>query len=233
MSRVRTRLLSVTALLVCGCDFGPLRVGTTGDYRPFSIVSDTGEFVGTDIELARAYAKDQGREVIFVKTSWPTLMADLDSGAFDIALSGITVTAERAASARFSEPYARGTKVAMVRCNEQERFKTLEDFANASLLVNPGGTNERFARRMFPKATFVVEPNNRRIPYRLRGGDSEAFFTDSMEAKVYTEEMPELCIALADAKLEPFAIAAMTRTQRQADKLSAWLASTSGTMPRE
>lgn len=208
-----------------GCDFGPLRVGTTGDYRPFSVLGDDGEFSGTDIDLVRAYSAARGREVVFVRTSWPTLMDDLEKGAFDIALSGITVTPERAAVARFSEPYARGSKVALIRCSEQERFKTLEDFATASLLVNPGGTNERFARRMFPNATFVVEPNNRRIPYRLRGGDSEAFFTDSIEAEVYVEELPELCIALQEAQLEPFAIAALARSQRQADKLSDWLAS--------
>jgi len=57
-----------------------LRVGTTGDYRPFSFQNDaTKSFEGVDIDMARALAKALGVEVEFVQTSWPHLIAPMKS----------------------------------------------------------------------------------------------------------------------------------------------------------
>jgi cyclohexadienyl dehydratase len=44
-----------------------------------------GEFIGMDVELARAL----GMRLQLVQTSWPTLMADLGADMFDLALGGI------------------------------------------------------------------------------------------------------------------------------------------------
>src|SRR5262249_43449598 len=68
----------------------PLRVGTTGDYPPFSVWTGA-EPSGTDITMARAFAKAQGRDVVFVRTSWNNLLDDLRADWFSLAISGITV----------------------------------------------------------------------------------------------------------------------------------------------
>ncbi len=58
---------AVTAGAVSG-DAGPLRIGTSGDYPPFSeaVGEETVEFEGFDIELARAYADARGLAIEFV-----------------------------------------------------------------------------------------------------------------------------------------------------------------------
>src|SRR5271165_3145550 len=74
-----------------------LRVGTTGDYRPFTALDKTtGAYSGLDIDLAYSLADALGVKVEFEATTWPTLASDFESGAFDIAMGGVSVTLERA-----------------------------------------------------------------------------------------------------------------------------------------
>src|SRR5208283_2173783 len=70
---------------------GVLRVGTTGDYRPFTALDKTtGAYTGFDIDLARSLADALGVKVEFEPTSWPHLASDFEAGAFDIAMGGVS-----------------------------------------------------------------------------------------------------------------------------------------------
>ena len=82
-----------------------LRVGTTGDFMPFSYRSDGSDSLhGVDIAFARALASAMGVNVEFVQTTWPRLTDDLLDDKFDIGMSGITITPERLKVAFFSDP---------------------------------------------------------------------------------------------------------------------------------
>ncbi len=66
-----------------------LRVGTTGDSRPFTALDKaSGEYSGLDIDLARSLGEALGAKVEFAPTSWASLARDLEGGAFDIAMGG-------------------------------------------------------------------------------------------------------------------------------------------------
>ena len=95
-------LLATSALTGCAArrsiapsDAPPLRVGTSGDYPPFSVRTATDDWRGFDVEVAHAYAAARGRAVVFVPFRWPELTAQLAAGAFDVAMSGVTVRADR------------------------------------------------------------------------------------------------------------------------------------------
>jgi len=126
---------------------GVLRVGSTGDYKPFSYLPAGGDFIGMDVELAGELARALGVRLQLVPTSWPTLMADLGADRFDLAVSGVSVTAERQRQALFSVPYLHDGKTPITRCDSIARFQTLAQInrPEVRLIVNPGGTNERFA----------------------------------------------------------------------------------------
>ncbi|MBV8151039.1 MAG: transporter substrate-binding domain-containing protein, partial [Candidatus Eremiobacteraeota bacterium] len=70
---------------------GVLRVGLTGDYDPFSLSDKNGEFRGVDVDAARMLAAAMGPKVRveIVKTSWPSMTADLLADKFDIAMGGV------------------------------------------------------------------------------------------------------------------------------------------------
>jgi cyclohexadienyl dehydratase len=182
---------------------GMLRIGTPGDYAPFSLWAD-GRLGGVDVELATGLAAALGLRPVFIQTSWKTLLADLAADRFDIAVGGISITPGRAAVAAFSRPTAHGGKTAVGRCRERERLGSLTaiDQAGVRVIENPGGTNERFARQTLRHAELRIHPDNRTIFEELRAGRADVMFTDDTEIALVTHRMAELC-RLLDEIYEP------------------------------
>lgn len=183
---------------------GVLRVGTTGDYKPFSYRNASGEYIGLDIDMAASLAQSLGVRLEIVPTSWPTLMQDLAAQRFDIAMGGVSVTHERQAVASFSQPYLRDSKTAIARCENLARFDTLEaiDRPDIRVIVNPGGTNERFIRTRLHRAMVMVYPDNVTIFDQLVAGKADVMITDATEARLQQRLHPQLCVAHPDAPFE-------------------------------
>src|ERR1700722_1194866 len=130
---------------------GTLRVGMTGDYLPFTFLDKaTEKFRGFDVDMAEALGKALGVKVEFVQTAWPQLMKDFEADKFDIAMGGITITLDRQKKGPFSSPIA--------RCADQGKYQTLADIdkPGTRVIINPGGTNERFARANIKSAEIKV-----------------------------------------------------------------------------
>jgi len=167
---------------------GTLRVGLTGDYRPFSIV-DAGApdgMTGIDVDMAASLAQSLGVKLQVVRTSWSNLMPDLLAGRFDLALGGITVTLARARTAFFSAPVMTAGKAAIARCADVAKYQTLAaiDRTEVRVIVNPGGTNESFDRASLHQAQIVVFPDNAKIFDALAAGQADVMITDGVETKL-------------------------------------------------
>lgn len=179
---------------------GVVRVGLTGDYRPFSIKDDAGRFEGLDVDMAESLAQGLGVRLEIVPTSWPTLLPDLQSQKYDIGMGGITVTLDRAKTAYFSAPVMRSGKTPIVRCADQARFASLAaiDKPDVRVITNPGGTNERFARANIKQAEIIVFPNNSVIFDELVAGHADVMMTDAVETRLQQRLHPELCAVNPD-----------------------------------
>ena len=166
----------------------PLRVGTSGDYAPFSQhVEGEGPFSGAsltgfDVDLARAFARDRGSDLVFVPFQWPELLAALEDGRFDVVMSGVTVRPDRSLAGRFSVPTARSGALLIV--HGDDAIRPLDDFdaPDFTLAVNRGGHLERAARARFPHATVRPVDRNRDVLGELLSGRAQAAVTDTLEA---------------------------------------------------
>ncbi|WP_417451520.1 transporter substrate-binding domain-containing protein [Kordiimonas sp.] len=162
-----------------------IRVGTTGDYQPVTWWNtETDRFEGQDIDLVKAFAHAKGHELIFVRTSWPTLMDDLTAGNFTVAVGGISHTDARARVALVSNTIRTDGKVALVRCGEEARFDSMKKINQPHVRVveNPGGTNEKFARKHITIAGLRVVDDNHAPFTALLEGAADVMFTDGIEA---------------------------------------------------
>ena len=191
--------LSFLAFLLLLCRVFPagaetVRVGTSGDYPPFSALDTAGapfdvEHVrGLDVDLLRAFAKERGHELELVRFRWPELREAMRVGRFDIAVGGITVRPERSVRGIFTRPVVESASYALVR--DTARFPDAASLATARIAVNEGGHLERVARTRFPRAHIVAVPDNSAPPRLLAAGEVDAALTDDAEAPLWQRKVP-------------------------------------------
>jgi cyclohexadienyl dehydratase len=204
---------------------GVLLIGTTGDYAPFSLEAG-GLLEGSDIERGLALATGLGVEGVFVRTSWPGLMRDFADARFDVALSGISITPERQQAGLFSTPYHEGGKTILARCAERQRFAGLDgvDREGVRVIVNPGGTNERFVRENIHRAAIVLHPDNRSVFAEIVAGRADVMITDDIEADLQARLHPELCRAMAGTLTRAYKAVFMVRDAALKQRVDEWLA---------
>jgi cyclohexadienyl dehydratase len=202
-----------------------LRIGTPADYAPFSAEAG-GRVAGADVVLALRLAAALGLRPVFVRSSWRTLLADLESDRFDIAVGGISVTAARLAVAAFSLPTAHGGKTAIGRCADRDRLATLAaiDQPAVRVIENAGGSNEAFARDTLQAATLRIHADNRTIFDELVAARADVMFTDDTEVVLATHRHPELCRLLTELYAPADKAFLLPRDPAWATAVNGWLA---------
>lgn len=179
---------------------GVLLAGTTGDYRPLSYLENDSTYWGFEIDLASEIAQNLGVDVEFVTTSWPTLTNDVmaEPQTFDFAISGITITDERLQIMAMSDGYLANGKTILCRVEDTTMFHSLIDIdkPEVRVMVNPGGTNEKFANKNLTHSTIIVYPVNDEIPALIAEGDADIMITETTEAPWYVQNDPRLAAPL-------------------------------------
>ncbi len=199
------KLIASTAVVLCALALpaaarplaaikadGTLRVGLTGDYAPFSLLGPDGKIVGADVAMAGSLAKALGVKLAIVPTTWKTLKDDLVADKYDIGMGGISVTADRAAVGDYSVAVSHDGKRPIVRCADKDKFTSLTaiDKPDVKLIVNPGGTNERFAKANLTHAHLEVFPDNKTIFEQVADGKADAMVTDGAEVDYQSRRHP-------------------------------------------
>ena len=183
---------------------GTIRIGTTGDYIPMSYRNpQTGAYEGIDAELSQLIADSLGVKIEYVPTSWPTLTADTLARKFDIALCGISRNYARAKTMAMSDAYGEGVfgKTILCRKSDAKKYQSLADIdkPEVRVMINPGGTNEKFAHANLKKAKLIVHQENADIPRQVAEGNADIMITETVEAARYIELNDKLAAPLMKA----------------------------------
>ncbi|EHI69324.1 ABC transporter substrate-binding protein/permease [Streptococcus ictaluri] len=128
-----------------------LRVGMEAGYAPFNWTQDdnsngavpiegTKQFAnGYDVQVAKKIAKDMGKELLVVKTSWTGLIPALTSGKIDMIAAGMSPTPERRKEIAFSDSYYTSQPVIVVASEgKYKAAKRLKDFSGAKITAQQG-----------------------------------------------------------------------------------------------
>lgn len=184
-------------------DRGTILFGTTGDYRPLSFCEHDGTYWGFGIEVANEIARRLGVDIEFKKTSWPTLTADVltEPQIFDLAIGGITITDTRRETMLMSYGYLANGKTILCRASEADHYKSLTDIdkPEVTVMVNPGGLNEKFANENLTHANIVIHQKNEEIPTLVAEGAADVMITEITEAPYYVQTDTRLAAPLLNA----------------------------------
>jgi cyclohexadienyl dehydratase len=197
---------------------GSLRVGTTFDTPVFSMRNAaTGKPEGFDIDALKTLAPALGVRIDYVKMTFGSMMADLAADKFDMAMSGMGRTLERARAATFSKPYMRYGKLLMIRSADRDKFKSLADVDRPGIRVtyNRGGLNDRFANTELKQAAPVGFASNEEATAALLAGTVDAQVSDSTAAIYMARSDARLAVMDPAHVFNPVHVAILMRREDQ------------------
>lgn len=189
---------------------GKLTMSTNASFPPYEMVADDGSFEGIDIEVAGAIAQKLGLELQVDDMGFDACLQAAQTGKSDIVMAGVTVTEERQAVMDFSNSYANGVQVVIVK--EGSPIQTVDDLANANMIGCQMGTTGYIYCSDTPENGGFGEDHV--TPYddgaaavqALMNGQIDAVVIDNMPAQEYVAANPGLKILDGEFTNEDYAI---------------------------
>jgi len=236
-------LLAISLVLLSGCG-GPsqsatrpstldrilstkvLRVGMNPGYAPFEMVDTDGNLIGFDVDVAHYLAGQMGNgvRVEVQKSDWDPIIANLNAGKFDLIISGMTRTPQRALRCEFTDPYFETGQALLVN---RAKWKpsarlTVRDFDQPGVIVATklGTTGEIAARKAFQKATIKTMETESDAALEVDAGRADVMVYDKPYIAIRAQESPQRTFAI----LEPFTKEYLAIAVRKGDtELRDWL----------
>lgn len=131
---VLAMLMVVTCLAGCGAkeDDSKLVMATNATFPPYEFMEGD-EYKGIDVEMAGKIAEKLGKELVIENVEFGSIVAGVQSGKYDVGIAGMTVTDERKEKVNFSESYATGIQVVIVK--DDSKIKTLDDLSDPDVMI--------------------------------------------------------------------------------------------------
>ena len=125
-------------------DKGTLVVGIT-DFAPMDYQNESGEWVGFDADLAKAFAESLGVKVEFVEIVWDNKVLELDSKTIDCVWNGMTLTPEVTSAMACSNAYCNNAQVVIVPADKAADYQTVESVKDLTFAAEAGSAGEEVA----------------------------------------------------------------------------------------
>jgi len=188
-----------------------LRVGLSADRPPLNGRNKKGEVVGFEVDIVRALADGMGLDLRFVVTPFAQLIPAVQRGDVDLAISGMTMTAERNARVAFAGPYFVSGMSVLARAKEITGVtdpKAL-DLAGRRYAAVVGSTSAKFVADLLPHAEIVEVPDYDAGVQSVIDGRADALFADHLacSAAVWRHPKAGLSVLQNPFTIEPLGIA--------------------------
>ncbi len=164
---------------------GKLVVGITS-FAPMDFKDDSGEWVGFDADLAKAFAKELGVEVEFREIEWDNKVLELDSYKVDVIWNGMTLTDEVTAAMDCSNAYCNNQQVIIVPKDKADAFATPDSIKNVTVAVEKGSAGQTEATAKGAKVKEVVDQATALA--EVKSGNADAAVIDSLMAAAMVGE---------------------------------------------
>ena len=93
---------------------GTLIVGIT-EFEPMDYQDESGEWIGFDADLAKAFAESLGVDVVFQVIDWDNKVMELDGKAIAVVWHGMTLTEEVTSAMECTNAYCENAQVVITK----------------------------------------------------------------------------------------------------------------------
>lgn len=166
-------------------DKGTLVVGIT-DFEPMDYKDESGEWIGFDADMAKAFAKSLGVEVEFVEIDWDNKILELDGKTIDCVWNGMTLTSEVTSAMECSKAYCNNAQIVIVPADVADQYQDKDSLKDLSFAVEAGSAGEEQVSGLELNYTAVKAQSDALM--EVASGTSDAAVIDSLMAAAMVGE---------------------------------------------
>ena len=163
---------------------GTLTMATNAYFPPYEY-SDGQDIIGIDADIAKAIADKMGLELKIEDMEFDSIITAVSTGKADLGLAGMTVTPDRQKNVDFSDTYANGVQVIIVK--EDSTIAKPDDLKGKKIGVQLSTTGDLTATDEFGKDSVVQYNKGNDAVMALTQGQVDAVIIDNEPAKSYVE----------------------------------------------
>ena len=183
---------------------GKLTMSTNAAFPPYEMTTDTGDFEGIDVEIAGAIADKLGLELQIDDMDFDAALLAAQQGKSDMVMAGVTVNDERKQVMDFSNTYASGVQVVIVK--EGSDIATVDDLAGHMIGTQRGTTGYIYCSDDFGEDSVTAYDDGLTAVQALNNGQVDCVVIDSAPAKEFVAANEGLVILDTEYAVEDYAI---------------------------
>lgn len=195
LALVMTLVLSLTAVSALA-EAGKLLVGTNPEFFPFEAMDDNNNVIGFDADLAVELSKDLGVELVFESIAFDSIIPGIQSGKYDLGISGFFITEERQMNVDFSIPYLEATQACVVL--KGSAVTDGETLKGKKIGSQTGTTGMTAAEDFTTEDSIMGYTSALNAFMELQGGKLDAVITDAPVAAAIMKELNDENLVVLD-----------------------------------
>ena len=164
---------------------GTLVIGIT-DFEPMDYKNESGEWIGFDADMAKAFAESLGVTAEFVEIDWDNKILELGSKTIDCVWNGMTLTAEVTSSMECSNAYCNNAQVVIVPADKAADYQDVESCKDLTFAAEAGSAGEEELNALGYTVTPVKAQSDALM--EVAAGTSDAAVIDSLMAAAMVGE---------------------------------------------
>jgi len=169
---------------------GTLRACVDPEFPPEVFTARNGKPAGFDVELTKLLAEQLKVKVSWVTSSFDGLIAGIQSGKCDFALSGVTPRGTRALAVTFAKPTLAGAELVVVPASQSKTTIAALNVSGVRFCAQSGTGSETDQKKYFPKTKVVLVPSASDCLLQLLSGKADATISDSVTGNGWLKAHP-------------------------------------------
>ena len=187
---------------------GKLIMSTNAAFPPYEMTDDNGNFIGIDVEIAQAIAQKLGLELVIDNMEFTAALEAAQKGKSDMVMAGVTVNEDRLAVMDFSDSYATGIQVVIVK---EGSDVTMDNLGEKMIGTQRGTTGYIYASDSpenggYGEDHVIAYDNGITAVQALINGQVDCVIIDNAPAQEFVASNPGLTLLEGEWVVEEYAI---------------------------